>query len=161
MLVNDWCPWWPPLRGPEVDVGALELTERMGEDDASLMGSGVSRTLAVAHFATFFVSVMPSRYHRYALAIKLRILDAARTGGDWQAVAEAIGVNINTARSWLRLLLYKLCCFANPSRGGKRAQKITADGLAFLMSKLAVDPDLTLRQLVDELERACSISVCA
>ncbi|KAJ8578978.1 hypothetical protein ON010_g222 [Phytophthora cinnamomi] len=54
---------------------------------------------------------MPSRYNRYALAIKLRVVDAARTGGDWQAVAEASGVNINTARSWLRRYPTS---FANP-----------------------------------------------
>ncbi|KAE8877928.1 hypothetical protein PF005_g27481 [Phytophthora fragariae] len=104
---------------------------------------------------------MPSRYNRYALATKLRILDAVRTGGNWESVAQADDVNINTARSWLRRYPTSSAALHAPLRGGKRAQKMTVDGHAFLMSKLSIDPDLTLRQLADELERAWSISVCA
>ncbi|GMF17094.1 unnamed protein product [Phytophthora fragariaefolia] len=104
---------------------------------------------------------MPSRYNRYTLAVKLRILDAARTGGDWEALAEANNININTSRSWLHC--YSTCSDAMqaPVRGGKRAQKMIAEGLSFLVSKLSFDPDLTLRQLADDLEQACSISICA
>eukprot|EP00644_Phytophthora_capsici_P013364 jgi/Phyca11/71978/gw1.29.464.1 len=45
---------------------------------------------------------MPTCYSRYSLQIKLRILEAARSGGDWESIAKANDVNFNTARSWLR-----------------------------------------------------------
>ncbi|KAG3025123.1 hypothetical protein PC120_g6685 [Phytophthora cactorum] len=44
---------------------------------------------------------MPSRYNRYALETKLRVLEVARRGGVWDETAEDLGVNNNTARAWL------------------------------------------------------------
>ncbi|GMF40772.1 unnamed protein product [Phytophthora fragariaefolia] len=99
---------------------------------------------------------MPSRY---TLAVKLRILDATRTGGDWEALAEVDNININTARCWLRRYSTYSDALQPPARGGKRAQKMTAVGLSFLLSMLSIDRDLTLRLLADDLEQAWSISV--
>ncbi|POM79078.1 hypothetical protein PHPALM_3314 [Phytophthora palmivora] len=36
---------------------------------------------------------------------------------------------------------------------------MTDEGVAYLMSQLTINPDLTLRQLADQLSGACSISV--
>ncbi|EGZ20027.1 hypothetical protein PHYSODRAFT_376210, partial [Phytophthora sojae] len=41
-------------------------------------------------------------YVRYGLEIKLRVIEAARRGDVWEAVAEELGVNYNTARDWVR-----------------------------------------------------------
>lgn len=38
---------------------------------------------------------------------------------------------------------------------------MTAGVIGFLMCELSINHGLTLRQLANELERACSISVCA
>ncbi|KAI9982680.1 hypothetical protein PInf_008679 [Phytophthora infestans] len=43
---------------------------------------------------------MPTKYRRYTLYTKLRVLEAARNGLDWEAVAEENNVNISTARNW-------------------------------------------------------------
>ncbi|KAG2774599.1 hypothetical protein Pcac1_g14627 [Phytophthora cactorum] len=45
---------------------------------------------------------MASRYNRYALETKLRVLEVARRGGVWEETAEDLGVNYNTARPWVR-----------------------------------------------------------
>ncbi|KAG2776734.1 hypothetical protein PC129_g16526 [Phytophthora cactorum] len=103
---------------------------------------------------------MPSLYNRYSLQIKLRILEAARSGGDWELIAETNNMNINTAPSWPRRYPKTLDVLQPRPRGGKRQQKMTADGVAYLLSELSIDPDLTLRQLGDKLDTQCSISVC-
>ncbi|KAG2884865.1 hypothetical protein PC129_g23429 [Phytophthora cactorum] len=72
---------------------------------------------------------MASRYNRYALETKLRVLEVARRGGVWEETAEDLGVNYNTARPW------------------------------FWLGKLREDPDLTLRQLTDALEHECGVYV--
>ncbi|KAF4034701.1 hypothetical protein GN244_ATG13314 [Phytophthora infestans] len=66
---------------------------------------------------------MPSRYNRYLLTTKLRVLKAARTGGDWETVPETNGVKLNTARSWLRRYRAYSDVMQAPPRGGKRTQK--------------------------------------
>ncbi|KAG3232488.1 hypothetical protein PI124_g22431 [Phytophthora idaei] len=103
---------------------------------------------------------MPSLYNRYSLQIKLRILEAARSGGDWELIAETNNVNINTARSWLRRYPKTSDVLQPRPCDGKRQQKMTADGVTYLLSEHSIDPDLTLRQLVDKLDTQCSISVC-
>ncbi|KAG2981188.1 hypothetical protein PC118_g10773 [Phytophthora cactorum] len=45
---------------------------------------------------------MPSRYNRYALETKLRVLEVAGRNGVWEETAEDLGVNYNTARAWVR-----------------------------------------------------------
>ncbi|RLN47672.1 hypothetical protein BBJ28_00022614 [Nothophytophthora sp. Chile5] len=104
---------------------------------------------------------MPTHYNRYTLETKLRILEAAHTGGDWEAIAETNNVNLNTARSWLRR--YRSCADATRpvARGGKRTTKMTDEGVDYLLSLLSIDSDLTLCQLADLLNTACSISVCS
>ncbi|KAG6957674.1 hypothetical protein JG688_00010868 [Phytophthora aleatoria] len=95
-----------------------------------------------------------------AIFFRLRILEAARSGGDWELIAETNNVNINTARSWLRRYPKTSDVLHTRPRGGKRQPKMTADGVAYLLSELSIDPDLTLRQLADKLDTQCSISVC-
>ncbi|RLN55761.1 hypothetical protein BBJ28_00027184, partial [Nothophytophthora sp. Chile5] len=103
---------------------------------------------------------MPTHYNRYTLETKLRILEAARTGGDWKAIAETNNVNLNTARSWLRRYRSFADATRPVARGGKRTTKMTDEGVAYLLSLLSIDSDLTLCQLADLLNTACSISVC-
>ncbi|KAE9247146.1 hypothetical protein PF004_g4444 [Phytophthora fragariae] len=83
---------------------------------------------------------MPSRYHRYTLAVKLHILDAACTGGEWEAIAEANNISINTTRSWLRRYPTYFDYMHAPSLGGKRAQKMIAECLSSLLSKRRSGP---------------------
>ncbi|KAG4224125.1 hypothetical protein PC116_g27418 [Phytophthora cactorum] len=92
---------------------------------------------------------MPSLYNRYSLQIKLRILEAARSDGDWELIAETNNVNISTARSWLRCYPKTSDVLQPRPRGGKRQHKMTADGVAYLLSELLIGPVLTLRQLAD------------
>ncbi|KAE8994959.1 hypothetical protein PR003_g9835 [Phytophthora rubi] len=41
---------------------------------------------------------MPVKYARYTLETKLQIVETARNGGVWEAVAVNLGVKYNTAR---------------------------------------------------------------
>ncbi|KAG2823777.1 hypothetical protein PC112_g10383 [Phytophthora cactorum] len=43
---------------------------------------------------------MPTRYARYALETKLRVVEVARRGGVWEETAEHLGVNYHTVRAW-------------------------------------------------------------
>ncbi|RAW36884.1 hypothetical protein PC110_g6817 [Phytophthora cactorum] len=45
---------------------------------------------------------MPTRYARYALETKLRVVEVARRGGVWEETAEHLGVNYHTVRAWVR-----------------------------------------------------------
>ncbi|KAG6955189.1 hypothetical protein JG687_00011375 [Phytophthora cactorum] len=112
------------------------------------------------HFATFFLLKMPSLYNRYSLQIKLRILEAARSGGDWELIAETNNVNINTARSWLHCYPKTSDVLHPRPRGGKQQQKMMTDAVTYLLSELSIDPDLTLIQLADKFDTQCAISVC-
>ncbi|KAG3079543.1 hypothetical protein PC121_g6946 [Phytophthora cactorum] len=103
---------------------------------------------------------MPSLYNRYSLQIKLRILEAARSGGDWELIAETNNVNINTARSWLHCYPKTSDVLHPRPRGGKQQQKMTTDAVTYLLSELSIDPDLTLIQLADKFDTQCAISVC-
>ncbi|KAG6961417.1 hypothetical protein JG687_00007705 [Phytophthora cactorum] len=91
-----------------------------------------------------------------AIFFRLRIFEAARSGGDWELIAETNNVNINTARSWLRRYPKTSDVLHTRPRGGKRQPKMTADGVACLLSEFR----LTLRQLADKLDTQFSISVC-
>lgn len=75
---------------------------------------------------------MPAwKYVRYGLEIKLRVIEAARRGDVWEAVAEELGVNYNTARDWVRYHVTHgepLCAL---QRGGKRGNKMTPAALEF------------------------------
>ncbi|KAF1794656.1 Homeodomain-like [Phytophthora cactorum] len=97
----------------------------------------------------FLPTQMPSLYNRYSLQIKLRILEAARSDGDWELIAEMNNVNISTARSWLRCYPKTSDVLQPRPRGGKRQHKMTADGVAYLLSELLIGPVLSLRQLAD------------
>ncbi|KAG2948603.1 hypothetical protein PC110_g8016 [Phytophthora cactorum] len=103
---------------------------------------------------------MPSLYNRYSLQIKLRILEAARSGGDWELIAETNNVNINTARSWLHCYPKTSDVLHPRPRGGKQQQKMTTNAVTYLLSELSIDPDLTLIQLADKFDTQCAISVC-
>ncbi|KAG2980409.1 hypothetical protein PC121_g23151 [Phytophthora cactorum] len=85
---------------------------------------------------------MPSLYNRYSLQIKLRILEAARSDGDWELIAETNNVNISTARSWLRCYPKTSDVLQPRPRGGKRQHKMTADGVAYLLSELLIGPTI-------------------
>ncbi|KAG3138876.1 hypothetical protein PC128_g25477 [Phytophthora cactorum] len=85
---------------------------------------------------------MPSLYNRYSLQIKLRILEAARSDGDWELIAETNNVNISTARSWLRCYPKTSDVLQPRPRGGKQQHKMTADGVAYLLSELLIGPTI-------------------
>lgn len=108
-------------------------------------------------FTTSSVLAMPFRYNRYTFATKLRILDAARTGADWEAVAESNGVNINTARFWLRRYPTRSAALHAPLDGGERAQLMA---LPFSCPSSLSTPISRFACSLDELERSCSILVC-
>ncbi|KAG3116390.1 hypothetical protein PI125_g4679 [Phytophthora idaei] len=98
---------------------------------------------------------MPSRYKRYALETKLRVLEVARRGGVWEETAEDLGVNYNTARAWVR----RHVTHGEEVRVLPRGGKVTDSCVQFWLGKLREDPDLTLRQLADTLERERGVYV--
>ncbi|KAG4044437.1 hypothetical protein PC123_g20123 [Phytophthora cactorum] len=102
---------------------------------------------------------MPSRYNRYALETKLRVLEVARRGGGWEETVEDFGVNYNTARVWVRRHVTHGEEVRVLPRGGKRDGKVTDSCVQFWLGKLREDPDLTLRQLADALEHERGVYV--
>ncbi|KAG4054603.1 hypothetical protein PC123_g10270 [Phytophthora cactorum] len=99
---------------------------------------------------------MPTRYARYALETKLRVVEVARRGGVWEETAEHLGVNYHTVRAWVRQHMMHaedVACTTS------RCVKVTEACVEFWLSKLRDDPDLTLRQLVDALEHERGVVV--
>ncbi|KAG6572761.1 uncharacterized protein IUM83_18720 [Phytophthora cinnamomi] len=102
---------------------------------------------------------MPVRNARYAFETKRRVVETARNGGVWEAVAERLGVKINTARDWVRRHVARGEPLTQRLRGGKRATKMTGEMVNVLLRKLRDDPDLTLRWLADMIELETGVSV--
>ncbi|EEY58773.1 uncharacterized protein PITG_10910 [Phytophthora infestans T30-4] len=102
---------------------------------------------------------MPTKYRRYTLYTKLRVLEAARNGLDWEAVAGDNNVNLSTACNWVQRYPNFEDVISPAPRGGKTAQKMTPACVKFPQDQLATDPDLTLRQLADMLETSLCVTV--
>ncbi|KAG1695058.1 hypothetical protein DVH05_020986 [Phytophthora capsici] len=68
---------------------------------------------------------MPTKYRRYTLYTKLRVLEAARNDLDWEAVAEDNNVNLSTARNWVQRYPNFEDVVSSAPRGGKTAQRMT------------------------------------
>lgn len=98
------------------------------------------------------------------LQFKERILRVARKGGDWKVVADALEVNYKTAWLWVsqeRKRDLQETPAAPPTRswGGKRAEKIKREHLAFLERLLGDNCFATPRDMVAALEREFGLRV--
>lgn len=98
----------------------------------------------------------PSVYQRYTTATRLRVVQAARDGRDWRALAAANGVNPNTAATWVAR------DDAPPVaalRAGGRPRLLEQPHLDHLERLLADNCLLSLEQMATSLDREFGLSV--
>ena len=83
------------------------------------------------------------RYNRISPTDRRRIVQAANDGGDWRQLAEQLGVNHNTAYTWIGEGRDEA------KKKGERRKKFTNEQIEALVGMDESDPTLTLRQLSD------------
>lgn len=85
----------------------------------------------------------------YSYDLRLRVMDAVRVGMTYEEVTLRFRVSNSTILRWVRRLREKGSYAALPM-GGKKPF-VLADELSWLLSRIAVKSDLTLRELLAEL----------
>lgn len=94
-------------------------------------------------------------YKKARPSARLRIIEEAHSGRDWNDVATKNGVPIPTARTWV----------VNDSmepkpRGGTTVRKISPDHIELLLSWLGENPTMTLKQLAEKLLFETGVQMC-
>lgn len=106
---------------------------------------------------------MPKPETLERLRSKARILRIARKGGDWKVAADTLEINYKTAWVWVseerKRDLQEAPASPKRSWGGKRAEKVTAEHVAFLERLLGDNCFATLRDMVDALQREFGLRV--
>ncbi|TYZ57845.1 hypothetical protein PybrP1_003009 [[Pythium] brassicae (nom. inval.)] len=96
---------------------------------------------------------------------KARILRIARKGGDWKVAADTLEINYKTAWMWVseerKSDLQESAAPPKHSWGGKRAEKITDEHVAFLERLLGDNCFASLREMVEALQREFGLRVVA
>ena len=85
----------------------------------------------------------------YSYDLRLRVMDAVLGGIPYAEVTRRFRVSNSTILRWVRRLRENGSYAALPM-GGKKPF-VLADELSWLLSRIAVKPDLTLRELLAEL----------
>lgn len=96
----------------------------------------------------------------YSDDLRRKLLEAHQQGeGTLEELAERFRVSYGWARK-IWAVLYRTGCMERP-RGGKRGpqSKITTDAEQYLKSAIRVQPDLTLSELSQRLERERGIAI--
>lgn len=84
-------------------------------------------------------------YKRHPLRDRQMVVEAAEANKDWLQICDVLGVNRNTAESWI-----KAGRSAPLAKGGNRRKAISEDHLDHFINWLQEDPQVTLKQLKEK-----------
>jgi len=96
------------------------------------------------------------KYHKKASeSAKRRVIEAANEQRDWRVLAEALGVKIPTARSWIK----KGTPTMKPT-GGMRNVKIMEYHLDSIREWIEENVSISLREITEKLNNRYNLTVC-
>lgn len=93
----------------------------------------------------------------YSIDLRKRVVDAVVAGATVRQVAERFGVSVSSVVKW-RLRARATGSPAPKPMGGKRHDRLAGERI-WILTRIVDKPDLTLRELVGELERIRGLRV--
>lgn len=96
-----------------------------------------------------------SQYNKHNNQDRSRVIECFERGGDWKSMASSLNIKYSTAYKWIRSGERN-----QMQRGGYKPKMLSDENIAFLISKLEDDCEMTLKQLKNELFQQFNITCC-
>lgn len=138
-------------RAPLVSSGSNVRAEDIDLDGCSQFGFTLT-----THSTSQALNI---QYKQHSVEVKRRVLIAARDDEDYKTIAAHNGVDVGTARGWVRNAERNGTCEPSTNnRGGKR-YKVTQEHVDFLERLFADNCQLSLKVMADSVEDRFRVSI--